>query len=633
MLLNPGTFLGDRYEIIEEIGTGGMSNVYKAKDHVLGRDVAVKILKEEFAEDKTFVAKFRQEAQAAAGLEHPNIVNIYDVGNEDGLYYIVMEYVQGITLKTYIEKKGHLNYKEVLSIAIQVGRGIEAAHNKGIIHRDIKPQNIIISNEGKVKVTDFGIAKATSSNTMSAEAMGSVHYISPEQARNGYVSTQSDIYSLGIVMYEMTTGRVPFDGETAVAVAIQHLQGDMVPPSQLVAGVPLAIERIIEKATQKSPERRYPKMEDLLVDLKKALMNPDEDFVQDIDPNEDEKTKVITPDEMDKIRDDAPASSELIPDDEEDEDDDKINPKMEKAITIMGIAAAVIIAIIALYLLGSFLGWFHFGSSSSSKKEETKPSTKAEETITVPDLTGMTEDEAKAALEKAGLKYELSGKESSDTVKEGLVVRQTPVAKKKVAEGTKVKVTLSSGKADQSVDVPNVVGQSESKAKSTLTGAGFKVDVSYEYSDSVASGNVISQTPSSGTANEGDTIKIVVSRGEDPNKTKMVSVPNFTKGASYDSVASALSALNLTAQRVESPNNDPAYDDGAVLSVEPVSGSQVAEGSTIKVYVNKAKEKTPPTSESTNPTDSGAGAGGAGAGGSENPSDHQQDPNQPAGNQ
>ena len=278
MLLNPGTFLGDRYEIIEEIGTGGMSNVYKAKDHVLGRDVAVKILKEEFAEDKTFVAKFRQEAQAAAGLEHPNIVNIYDVGNEDGLYYIVMEYVQGITLKTYIEKKGHLNYKEVLSIAIQVGRGIEAAHNKGIIHRDIKPQNIIISNEGKVKVTDFGIAKATSSNTMSAEAMGSVHYISPEQARNGYVSTQSDIYSLGIVMYEMTTGRVPFDGETAVAVAIQHLQGDMVPPSQLVAGVPLAIERIIEKATQKSPERRYPKMEDLLVDLKKALMNPDEDF-------------------------------------------------------------------------------------------------------------------------------------------------------------------------------------------------------------------------------------------------------------------------------------------------------------------------------------------------------------------
>jgi serine/threonine-protein kinase len=357
-------------------------------------------------------------------------------------------------------------------------------------------------------------------------------------------------------------------------------------------------------------------------------MNPDEDFVQDIDPNEDEKTKVITPEEMDKIRDDAPASSELIPDDEEDEDDDKINPKMEKAITIMGIAAAVIIAIIALYLLGSFLGWFHFGSSSSSKKEETKTSTKAEETITVPDLTGMTEDEAKAALEKAGLKYELSGKESSDTVKEGLVVRQTPVAKKKVAEGTKVKVTLSSGKADQSVDVPNVVGQSESKAKSTLTGAGFKVDVSYEYSDSVASGNVISQTPSSGTANEGDTIKIVVSRGEDPNKTKMVSVPNFTKGASYDSVASALSALNLTAQRVESPNNDPAYDDGAVLSVEPVSGSQVAEGSTIKVYVNKAKEKTPPTSESTNPPVSGAGAGG-----SENPSDPQQDPNQPAGNQ
>ena len=220
-MLTEGMFLVDRYEIISKVGAGGMSDVYKAKDHILGRIVAIKVLKHEFSEDINFVTKFRTEAQSAAGLEHPNIVNIYDVGSECGLHFIVMEYVEGITLKTYVEKKGQLSFKEATSIAIQVARGIEAAHNKNITHRDIKPQNIMISTEGKVKVTDFGIAKAISSNTVSSDAMGSVHYASPEQARNGFIDGRSDIYSLGIVMYEMVTGRVPFDGETTVAVAIQ----------------------------------------------------------------------------------------------------------------------------------------------------------------------------------------------------------------------------------------------------------------------------------------------------------------------------------------------------------------------------------------------------------------------------
>ena len=226
-MLKNGTYIADRYEVVGQIGTGGMSDVYKAKDHTLGRYVAIKVLKEEFSEDTNFVTKFRSEAQAAAGLEHPNIVNIYDVGSENGIHYIVMEYVEGITLKTYIEKKGQLNYKETLSIAIQVSRGIQAAHAKHIIHRDIKPQNIIISTDGKVKVTDFGIARAVSEHTIHSDVMGSVHYASPEQARNGYVSNRSDIYSLGIVMYEMVTGRVPFDGDSTVAVAIQHLQDEM----------------------------------------------------------------------------------------------------------------------------------------------------------------------------------------------------------------------------------------------------------------------------------------------------------------------------------------------------------------------------------------------------------------------
>ena len=256
-MLTVGTYLADRYEILDKIGAGGMSDVYKAKDHILGRFVAIKVLKAEFSDDRSFVTKFRTEAQSAAGLEHPNIVNIYDVGSEDGLYYIVMEYVEGITLKTYIEKKGQLSFKESVSIAIQVARGIEAAHNKQITHRDIKPQNIMISTEGKVKVTDFGIARAASANTISSDVMGSVHYSSPEQARNGFVDGRSDIYSLGIVMYEMVTGRVPFDGDTTVAVAIQHLQEDMVEPSAYAPNLPISMEKIILKCTQKNPDRRY----------------------------------------------------------------------------------------------------------------------------------------------------------------------------------------------------------------------------------------------------------------------------------------------------------------------------------------------------------------------------------------
>ena len=277
-MITQGMMIAHRYEIIGKIGAGGMSDVYKAKDTTLGRYVAIKVLKSEFSEDVNFVTKFRTEASSAAGLEHPNIVNIYDVGSENEFHYIVMEYVEGITLKTYIEKKGQLSFKEAVSIAIQVGRGIEAAHNKGIIHRDIKPQNIIISTEGKVKVTDFGIAKAATSNTINSDVMGSVHYTSPEQARNGYVDGKSDIYSLGIVMYEMVTGRVPFNGDTTVAVAIQHLQEEMESPKTYAPDLPISMEKIILKCTQKNPDRRYESITALLSDLRKALINPTEDF-------------------------------------------------------------------------------------------------------------------------------------------------------------------------------------------------------------------------------------------------------------------------------------------------------------------------------------------------------------------
>ena len=279
-MIKTGTILGDRYEILEKIGTGGMAEVFKGKDHKLNRYVAVKVLKEEFRDNDGFVKKFKEEAQAAAGLAHPNIVNVYDVGDENGIYYIVMELVEGITLKNYIERKGRLTIKEATSIAIQVSAGLEVAHNNHIVHRDIKPQNIIISREGKVKVTDFGIAKATTSQTTTSSAMGSVHYASPEQARGGYVDHRSDIYSLGIVMYEMVTGRVPFDGETAVTVAVKHLQEQMVPPSKYCPEIPYSLEQIIKKCTEKSPDRRYQDIGDLMADLKQSLVDPDGDFVQ-----------------------------------------------------------------------------------------------------------------------------------------------------------------------------------------------------------------------------------------------------------------------------------------------------------------------------------------------------------------
>lgn len=292
-MIKLGMLIGDRYEILDKIGTGGMSDVYKAKDQKLNRFVAVKVLKQEFSENKNFVSKFRVEAQAAAGLMHPNIVNVYDVGEENGIHYIVMELVEGITLKKYIEKKVRLTTKEAISIAIQVAMGIEAAHNNHIIHRDIKPQNIIISKEGKVKVTDFGIAKAASSNTITSNVMGSVHYTSPEQARGGFSDEKSDIYSMGITFFEMLTGRVPFNGDTTVAIAIKHIQDEMPSPRIYVPEIPVSVEKIVLKCTQKSPDRRYQSMGEMIKDLKRSLINPDEDFVKIDTIEEVGKTRVV----------------------------------------------------------------------------------------------------------------------------------------------------------------------------------------------------------------------------------------------------------------------------------------------------------------------------------------------------
>ena len=619
-MLTEGMFVGDRYEIVNKIGTGGMSDVYKAKDHTLGRFVAIKVLKPEFSEDVNFVTKFRTEAQSAAGLEHPNIVNIYDVGSENGMHYIVMEYVEGITLKTYIEKKGQLTFKEAVSIAIQVGRGIEAAHNKGIIHRDIKPQNIIISTEGKVKVTDFGIARAATSNTISSDVMGSVHYASPEQARNGFVDGKSDIYSLGIVMYEMVTGRVPFDGDTTVAVAIQHLQEEIVPPSAYAPNLPISMEKIILKCTQKNPDRRYESMTALLADLRKALISPNEDFVV-IAPVSQEKTRVIGEEEIIKIkqetsniylsdedvvshnqnhRDKFEKRDRFEEDDEDDEeayDDDELeemNPKMDKAITIMGIAAGVIIVALIIFILVSFFGNFKFGGSSN--KANTETSETQADGIEVPDLKGLTFDEAKEQLNAKGLGIKNAGTVASDQYDEGQIVSQTPDALTKAEANTTVEVTLSSGKGE--VSVPPVTGMDETTAYNTLTNSGFTPVKDYAYSADVAQGNVIEQSPNAGSlAKAGDNVKIVISRGEEQAEATSVAVPGVT-GLTEDAARSAIQNVGLAVGNVSSAYSD-SVASGQIISQSPVVDTAVDAGTAVDFVVSMgaepAQEVTPTT--------------------------------------
>ena len=628
-MLEIGSFLSDRYEILSKVGAGGMSDVYKAKDHILSRFVAIKVLKQEFSEDSSFVTKFRAEAQSAAGLEHPNIVNIYDVGSENGLYYIVMEYVEGITLKTYIEKKGQLSFKESASIAIQVARGIEAAHNKNIIHRDIKPQNIIISTDGKVKVTDFGIAKATSSNTISSDVMGSVHYASPEQARNGFVDGRSDIYSLGIVMFEMVTGRVPFDGDTTVAVALQHLQEEIARPSIYAPDLPISFEKIILKCTQKTPDRRYQTIEELLTDIRRSLAHPDEDFVTIAPLVDGGKTKVISPEELDKIKegrgvaedlndddtdadngdeyaddeeDDDEYDESLLDDDddEEDEDDDDdgklLNPKMDKAITIMGIVTAVIIVIVIIYLALSVAGVFKFGGKKNSESQQTESQTQTEsesesETQTetegqMIDIRGMSVEDAQKAVDRLKLDLTVFAFETKQSdAKDGTILEQDVKAGDTVKRGSQINVVIA-GKGDSTsemVKIPSVIGKTKSSAKSTLESAGFSVTFEYgDYNDSVAA-DVVTAPSAKKQAAKGSTVTVTLSPGQKP-----ITVPNVV-GASQSHAESALAGAGLKYTYADSQYSD-TVPAGSVIS-QTKSGETVAAGTTITLTLSKGKQE------------------------------------------
>ena len=480
-MIKVGMIIGDRYEIIEKIGTGGMSDVYKAKCHKLNRFVAIKVLKQEFSENANFVSKFRVEAQAAAGLMHPNIVNVYDVGEENGIYYIVMELVEGITLKKYIEKKARISVKEAISIAIQVSMGIEAAHNNHIIHRDIKPQNIIISKEGKVKVTDFGIAKAATSNTITSNVMGSVHYTSPEQARGGYSDERSDIYSLGITLFEMLTGRVPFNGETTVAIAIKHIQEPLPSPREFVSEIPVSVEQIVFKCCQKSPDRRYQTVAELIEDLKKSLTNPDEDFVKMVDPDEEASTRTITDSEMSQIKrqskqHDSEASLRLKKDveqqeksksknkgkekeEDEEEFDPEYDPKMERVTTILTVVAAIIIGCIIFFLVGKAIGVFPFGGSGNETSES------ASAMVLMPDVEGSTLNDAKLALTKVGLIPEIQYVNSDQYPTDTVISADVKVGES-VASGSRVVLTVSSG--NEGTSVPSVVGKTYEEGEAEL---------------------------------------------------------------------------------------------------------------------------------------------------------------------
>lgn len=642
-MLNPGMILSNRYEIIELIGTGGMSEVYKAKCHVLNRYVAIKVLKPEFSSDVNFVTKFRIEAQSAAGLSHPNIVNVYDVGEDNGIYYIVMELVEGITLKEYIQKKGRLLPEQAIDFSIQIAQGLEVAHQNHTIHRDIKPQNIIVSKNGGIKVTDFGIARAASSNTMTANAMGSVHYISPEQARGGFSDERSDIYSLGITMYEMVTGHVPFEGENNVAVALMHIQGEMVSPREYYPDIPTSLEKIILKCTQKKAERRYLTASALIADLKRVQANPDIDcvVVPPVVPNS--PTVEITSDEMKAIKecrqmneapvveetpssvverpditpiippskfdnlfdddddDDSYGDEGMAPEDDDDNEIEELDPKLKKIIMISSVAVVIIIAILVAILIlkitspGGLGGIFsgnnkktenssEENSGDSTEDGSTDEDTSDKATIPMVNVVGLYKTAAEEELKKAGFTAYTIETATDDKVEEGYVISQSVDEGTAIPADEKIVITVSEGKED--VEVPAVTGYSDDQATTLLTEAGFVVTHGYEYDDTVEKNKVISQSPEGKTMQKsGSTVKIIISNGKEVEE---VEVPNLL-GKSESKAANLLENAGLSG-KVSHANSDEVKK-GQVISQDVSAGSSVEKGSTVGYVISDGPEK------------------------------------------
>lgn len=614
-MIKEGVFLGKRYEILGRIGSGGMADVYKGKDHKLNRFVAIKVLKSTYRSDETFIKKFLSEAQAAAGLMHPNVVNVYDVGQDRGLYYMVMELVEGITLKDYIQKKGKLSAKETISISIQMVTGIQAAHNCHIIHRDIKPQNIIISKDGKVKVTDFGIARATTSTATQAvttTVMGSVHYTSPEQARGGIVDEKSDIYSAGITMYEMITGHVPFDGDSTVTVALKHLNEVIKSPAEEVPDIPYSLECIIMKCTQKLPNKRYMSCEELLQDLKHSLVDPDGDFVvldgvtkrmPAASQDTGRTTVVMSQDELNRMKNRQNYDDDYDDDYEDDYDDDyddyddrrrsrydddddyddrrkknEVNKDTKKIMKILMVVAGVVIALLIMFLVGNAVGVFKGGKGTTTQQTDS-------EMVKVPDVTGKTYEEAQKELNK----YDLGIHKStapSDTVAKGKIISQDPADGKKVKKHTTVNVVISSGEEAKMTTIPSVVGMSEADAEKALQAKNLVVKKGDPvYSDDVEQGEVVSVSPSEGAeVKEGTTVTLVISKGNQP-----ATVPKLT-GKSQSDAEAALSQAGLSGNATEDYSD--TVEEGYIISQDTDAGKEVSKGTTIGYVVSKGPKMT-----------------------------------------
>jgi eukaryotic-like serine/threonine-protein kinase len=635
-MLRPGMFLQDRYEILDRIGSGGMSDVYKARCHKLDRLVAIKVLKEEFSCDANFVSKFKMEAQAAARLSHPNIVNIYDVIDEGNLHYIVMELIEGVTLKNYIAKKGMLGIKESIGIAIQVAQGIAAAHEQHIIHRDIKPQNMIISKDGKVKVADFGIARAASSQTMNSTAVGSVHYISPEQARGGYSDERSDIYSLGITMYEMVTGRVPFEGDNTVAIALAHLEDPIAPPSMYNPNIPISLEKIILKCTEKSPERRYNNIAEIVGDLRRALVNPDEDFVRaapEMDSNA--QTVTISSAELARIKEgkrssqpsrggyspqlraEMPHRNEVKhradttsgkgnrggrPDDDEDEE---LSRKMEKLLTGVGVFVAVIIVVVLVFIFAKLGGLFRSGSSDPGQSSEITGQSLSDKEVLMPSLLGLTSDEAEAKLRENTLTMVVDNYEYSDQYEKGQVMSQEINEGTIVEKHSKVKVVISNGSNKIDLTLLSLNGMDAAAAEQLLKDKKLNVTTQEENSETVDKGKVISFAPEK--VDENGNVTLVVSKG--PVVT-MAEVPKLV-GQTDEIAIGLLEQAGLVPGEVKTESS-PTVTKGVVISQSVAENTHIEKGSAISYVVSSGPEEESSTEETITDPNGDVTTGGHG---------------------
>jgi serine/threonine-protein kinase len=565
-----GTTLGNRYEVLEKIGEGGMAIVYKGKDKLLNRNVAVKILKEQFSSDTEFVKKFKREATAAASLSNNHIVNIYDVGSDNDINYIIMEYVSGKTLKQVIKENGKLAPNKAVELSIQIVKALECAHKNNIIHRDIKPHNILVTDDGTAKVTDFGIAKASNSVTItnSNRIMGSAHYFSPEQAKGSFVDFRTDIYSLGIVMYEMVTGRVPYDADSPVSVALKHIQEPVVPPKELDENIPDSLNKLILKAVEKEPIRRYQTMTAMLLDLNKIQNNQNPNIVDD--DFEEDMTRIMDPADVNNAISAANNQNDKNNDNDDDEEEledsvpskkNILDPKKKRNILLAALAVLIVV-------IGFIVGYNKIYSGVAE--------------TTVPNIVGMKQSDAKSTVEAKKLKFVVVGKENSDKPK-GTVIKVLPKAGTKVKVNSEVRVSISGGK--KQLTVPNVVGTDLDTAKDIITKSGLAVgDISYNYSDNVASGNVISQDPQSDSnVDDSSSVDLVVSNGPE---VKYSTVPDVT-GKNIDEATSILenAGFKVAPSQVDTPDSSLA---GKVSSQSAV-GSQ-KQGSTITLSYYKYVE-------------------------------------------